>query len=71
MAKLIVFTEERELVATWIPPDSTVEAGAVTVPVAGPRQTRHEIEVENLQSYLQRKAFSELHRTVKERLQLK
>ena len=71
MAKITVISQEGKLVGSWIPPQSTVAGGSVSTPATGPGQTIHEIDVEDLESYVQRKALPELHRTIKERLGLK
>jgi hypothetical protein len=71
MAKITVISQEGKLVGSWIPPQSTAAGGPVSTPAAGPGQAIHEMDVEDLDSYVQRKAFPELHRALKERLVLK
>jgi len=71
MAKITIISARGKLVGTWIPPRITVAGIPVSTPVAGPGQTLHEIEVEDPESYVQRKALPELHQMVKKSLRLK
>jgi hypothetical protein len=70
MSKVTVISQEGKLVGTWIPPQSTVSGGPVSTPVAGHGQTIHEIEIDDPESFVCRKALRELHQIVKQRLQL-
>jgi hypothetical protein len=71
MKKITVISENGELVGIWIHPQSIAEGDPVSEPAAGPAQTLHHIEVEDPESYIERKAVPELTRMVKERLRLK
>jgi hypothetical protein len=71
MSKITVISQKGKLVGTWIPPQSGGSGGLVSMPVTGSGQTLHEIEVEDPESYVRRKALPELHRMVKQRLRLK
>jgi hypothetical protein len=70
MSKITVISQNGRLVGTWIPPQSPVSTGPVSAPVAGPGQTAHEIDIDDPESFVRRKALPELHRLVKQRLQL-
>ncbi len=71
MSKITVISENGELVGTWIPPKSTPHGAPVSTPHPGPGQMLHHIEVDDPESFIERKAVHELTRIVKERLQLK
>jgi hypothetical protein len=70
MSKIVVISQRGRLVGTWIPPQSAVSEGAVSTPVAGPDQTLHEVDIEDPESFVRRKALPELHRLVRQRLGL-
>jgi len=71
MAKITVISQKGKLVGTWIPPQSTVAGAPVSKPVAGLGHELHEIEIEDPESYVRRKALPELHQMVKRSLRLK
>jgi len=71
MSKITVISQKGRLVGTWIPPQSPIPGVPVSAPVAGPNQTLHEVDIEDPESFVRRKALPELHRLVRERLGLK
>lgn len=71
MSKITVISQNGKLVGTWIPPQRTLSGVPVSAPVAGADQTLHEIEIDDPESFVRRKALPELHRLVRQRLGLK
>jgi hypothetical protein len=71
MSKITVISQKGRLVGTWIPPLSTISGVPVSTPIAGTGQTLHEIEIEDPESFVRRKALPELHDLVRRRLGLK
>lgn len=71
MSKITILSQNGRLVGTWIPPQSPISGVAVSVPVAGPNQTLHELDIEDPESFVRRKALPELHELIKQRLGLK
>ncbi|MGF6973182.1 hypothetical protein QFZ94_001609 [Paraburkholderia sp. JPY465] len=71
MSKISVISQKGRLVGTWIPPHNARSGVPISVPVAGPDQTLHEIDIEDPESFVRRKALPELHKLVRQRLGLK
>jgi hypothetical protein len=70
--KLIVISRGGKLVGTYLPgpPPAEPNAPRATL-VAGPGQRLHEIDIENPESFHQRRAIPELHKLIRKQLKLK
>lgn len=71
MSKIVVISEQGRWVGTWIPPQEGADPNApVTRPVAGKRQTLHEIEVDDATTYRDPARGAELETLIKQKLAL-